>query len=184
MADITNELETLEAFVAVSVTGLNTMFIAPKEPQANDLAIQSLGSSSESETTYHYRIDREFQFVYYADDVFAVLQTLEQFEALFANALTIPLLNSDRHLKDVGFSSSRPFETESGKFAFIGILRCNLRQARPQQQYEKINELNIVDKNGFQSTYDGIEMEGTPDPNDGFTWTDIESGRYLFPNKE
>jgi hypothetical protein len=142
MADITNELQSLKSFVQTEISDLNIMFYAPKEPAAGDLAIQPLGTANDTETNYHFRIDREYQFVYYADDTFAVLEAMEKFESLFGNALAIPLLNSDRHLKEIGYSMSRPFETESGKFAFIGVLTGAIRQARPQQQFEKIQNVD------------------------------------------
>lgn len=146
---------------------------------ANELAIEYVNGLSESETGYHYRIDRTFQLVYFGTSALDCVMKVAPVERLFNNARTIPLKGTTRYLRIGSFSLSQAFKTESGVYAIIGMLAVSLREARDQPTYTKIGAINTrtyTDKT--ISTWAVIDGSETPDiTSDGYTWESVESGQ-------
>jgi hypothetical protein len=141
VASIVNEVESISAFIEPLLTGEVVYYQQmPIEPKANDLSIRYIDGGSETETAYHYRLDRNYQIVYFADKEIDCMQGITKLEQKFNNEIVIPLKNSTRYLRVDSFSFSRPFKTEGGKvFAIMGLLSVNLREARSQKPVSKIN---------------------------------------------
>lgn len=146
MASIINEVESLSTYVEPLFPGAKVYYQeVPVEPKANELAIRYLTSTNATETGYHYRLDRTYQVIYFAKNEFACLQAFEALERAINNTLIIPLKNSDRYLRLESFSFSQPFKTEAGTVtAILGVLTANLREARTQETYEKINNVDAT----------------------------------------
>jgi hypothetical protein len=140
VASITNEIESIAAFVEPVLTGATVYKQrVPVQPVANEVSIRYLTGDSESETNYHYRLDRDYQIIYFAQNEFACLQKFEALEQKLNDVFVIPINGSMRYLRVGSFSFSQPFKTEGGTvFAMIGVLRVSVREARTQEQYEKI----------------------------------------------
>lgn len=143
MASIINEVESVAAFVSPVFTSAKVSYQnVPVEPAANDLVVRYLSSDNTTETGYHYRLNRDYQIIYFAQNEFACLQKFEALERHINDALVIPLKNSDRYLRLESFSFSQPFKTEAGTVAaIIGVLSVHLREARTQTTSEKINNV-------------------------------------------
>ncbi|WP_102271304.1 hypothetical protein [Cytobacillus massiliigabonensis] len=144
MASVINEIESLAEFIEPLFAGASVHYQQiPVEPKVNSLILRYLSSNNATETNYHYRIDREYQIVYFAQNEFACLQKFEQLERKLNDVLVIPLKNSDRYLRLEFFSFSQPFKTESGTVtAILGILRVSLREPRTQNPYNKIGQVH------------------------------------------
>ena len=144
MASIINEVESVGDFIAPVFPGAAVSYQnVPIEPAANDLVVRYLTSDNTTETGYHYRLNRDYQIVYFAQNEFACLQKFEALERHINDTLVIPLKNSDRYLRLESFAFSQPFKTEAGTVsAVIGVLSAHLREARTQQTFEKINNVD------------------------------------------
>ncbi|MBA9027519.1 hypothetical protein [Peribacillus huizhouensis] len=145
MADIKNEIQSLRDFVApmMPTVAFKLQFM-PTEFRAEDLIIQYKGGVSETETGYHYRHDRTYQFVYIGISELDCLTKAQPLERLFNNEMVIPLKGTTRYLRIESFSLSEPFKTESGVFAIIGMLEVNLREARGQITYPKVEHVGVT----------------------------------------
>ncbi|MFY2158066.1 hypothetical protein ACOSZF_20870 [Cytobacillus firmus] len=145
MASIMNEIESLSAFIEPLFPGADVNFLdVPVEPKEHELVLNYLTSSNANETGYHYRLDRTYQVIYFAEKKSLCLQKFEVLERAVNNTLVIPLKDSDRFLRLESFSFSQPFKTESGRMAIIGVLTAHLREARTQVTYEKINTVDTT----------------------------------------
>ena len=145
MADIKNEVQSIRDYVGPALAGVKFHLQSmPTTYAANELSIRFAGSSTESETGYHYRLDRIYQLVYFGAselDCLAKMQTLEQ---KFNNDQVIPLKGSECHMRLEPFSISAPFKTESNIYAIIGMLNASLREARTQEVYPPIINVEIT----------------------------------------
>ena len=145
MADIKNEVQSIRDYVGPVLAGVKFHLQSmPTTYAANELSIRFAGSSTASETGYHYRLDRIYQLVYFGAselDCLAKMQTLEQ---KFNNDQLIPLKGSERHMRLEPFSISAPFKTESNIYAIIGMLNASLREARTQEVYPPIINVEIT----------------------------------------
>ncbi|MEH7521688.1 hypothetical protein V7149_00175 [Bacillus sp. JJ1503] len=149
MASIVNEIETLAEFIEPLFAGASVHYQqVPIEPKANTLVVRYLMSGNETETGYHYRIDRDFQIVYYAQNDFACMQKFEQLERILNDNLAIPLKGSDRYLRLDSFNFSQPFKTESGVTAIIGVLKAHVREPRTQPVTQKIQHVTATINEG------------------------------------
>jgi hypothetical protein len=145
LASIINEIESIAEFIEPLFSSSSVHFQqVPVEPEANTLVVRYLTGTNETETGYHYRLDRDYQVIYFAQNEFACLQKFEQLERHINNVIAIPLKDSDRYLRLESFSFSQPFKTESGKVsAILGVLSVNLREPRNVQDYsDKIENVH------------------------------------------
>lgn len=143
MASITNEIESISAVVEPLFPGASVYYQQiPPEPQANELALRFIASDSTTETNYHYRLDHDYQIVYFGRNEFECLTKFEALERKMNDGFLIPIKDSTRYMRIGSFSFSQPFKTESGATAIIGVLSVSVREARSQQEFEKIMQVN------------------------------------------
>lgn len=146
MADIINEVQTLRNFIGdkLPATTKYHLMRVPNEYKSGELSLDLADGRAESETAYHYRLDRVYQFVYFGADSRDCVRQMQALQASFNNAQSIKLEGSTRHLSVGSFSFGRAFKTETtGVFACIGMLEASVREARSQQKHPKINEVNV-----------------------------------------
>jgi hypothetical protein len=139
VSNIVTDLESIEQYVAPLFPAA-TIYLqyVPAQPAANSLSIRLQGASTETETAYHMARHREYQFVYFGTSNVDVLTKMDALDRKLNNDLLIPIKDSTRYLRVESFSLSQPFKTENGIDAIIGVLSVTVREARDQQQYEKI----------------------------------------------
>ena len=110
----------------------------PTTPTPNTFVVRLLTSSTESETLYHIRRDRDYQIVYYGTNVSDILTKMDEIERKVTNNIVIPINGTLRYLRVEGFSFSMPFKTESNIDVILGVLQTEAREARDQKTYDKI----------------------------------------------
>lgn len=109
----------------------------PAQPPANSFYVRLLDEDRETETRYHFRIDRAYQIVHVAQRPDIVLANMD---ALSTAVYQTELIGD---IRINAFSISQPAKTENGLFVIIGVLDTSVRQARIQPQYPKINSVGI-----------------------------------------
>ncbi len=209
MADIKNEVQSIREVVGHVLPDVKyNLMHMPAEYKADTMSIEYAGGKpAESETGYHYRIDRLYQIIYLGKNALDCVEKMGKVERLFNNEMVIPLKNVEgRYLRIDSFSLSRPFKTESGVYAIIGMLSAHFREARSQSIYPKIGKVEtrtytdkiVISWAGLEGT--ATEFEGdeytfeklengetvlgeTAAPN-GFTWSEIESGKIALTKEE
>lgn len=144
MADIKTEVQSIRDFVAPELPGaafkLQNM---PDTYKAGELVIELVGSKTETETGYHYRLDRTFQLVYFGTSKLDCLTKMQAVERKINDKQMIPL--GTRYLRIGSFSLSQSFKTETtGVYAVIGILEAETREARTQEVFTKIQDVNAT----------------------------------------
>jgi hypothetical protein len=139
LSSIVTDLESIEQYVAPLFPAA-TIYLqyVPAQPIANSLLIRLQGASTETETAYHMARHREYQFVYFGSSNIDALTKMDALDRKLNNDLLIPINDSSRYLRVESFSLSQPFKTENGIDTIIGVMSVTVREARVQQQYEKI----------------------------------------------
>lgn len=139
MSNIVTDLESIEQYVA-HLFPAATIYLqyVPSQPTTNSLSIRLQGASTETETAYHMARHREYQLVYFGASNVDVITKMDALDRKLNNDLLIPIKDSSRYMRVESFSLSQPFKTENGIDAIIGVLSVTVREARDQQQYEKI----------------------------------------------
>jgi hypothetical protein len=139
VSSIETEIESIEQYVTPLFPSASIYLqYVPAQPTANSLSIRFQGASTETETAYHMARHREYQIVYFGTSNVNVLTRMDALDRQLNNDLLIPIKDSTRYLRVESFSLSQPFKTENGIDAMIGVLAVTVREARDQQQYEKI----------------------------------------------
>jgi hypothetical protein len=136
---IVTDIESIEQYVQplFPTTTIYLQFV-PSQPTANSLSIRFQIGNTETETAYHMARNREYQIVYFGASNIDVLAKMDALDRKLNNDLLIPIKDSLRYLRVESFSLTQPFKTENGIDAMIGVLSVTVREARDQQQYEKI----------------------------------------------
>jgi hypothetical protein len=139
LSSIVTDLESIEQYVAPLFPAA-TVYLqyVPAEPTTNSLSIRLQSADTETETLYHMARHREYQLVYFGTSNVDVITKMDALDRQLNNDLLIPIKDSTRYLRVESFSLSQPFKTENGIDAIIGVLAVTVREARDQQQYEKI----------------------------------------------
>jgi hypothetical protein len=139
VSSIVTDIESIEQYVAPLFPAA-TIYLqhVPTQPTTNSLSIRFQSASTETETAYHMARYREYQLVYFGTSNVDVLTKMDALDRQLNNDLLIPIKDSTRYLRVESFSLSQPFKTENGIDAMIGVLSVTVREARDQQQYEKI----------------------------------------------
>lgn len=133
------EQESVGDFIKVALPSIALKYEVPDKPAKNNIVVRLLSSDSESETRYHYRIDRDYQIVVYGVDAQDVLAKMDVIERKANDGTTlIPMKDSKRYIRIGSFSFSTAFKTEGGLYARLGVLSTEVREARTQEQYDKI----------------------------------------------
>lgn len=134
-----NELASVGTFVASTVTGAQLKYEVPTQPSKDTLVVRSITNDYESETGYHYRVDRAYQTIAYGADSPSTLEKMDAIARKVNDGTTmIPITGSLRYIRTDGFNFGAPFRTESGVWACVGVLQTKVREARTQEQYDKI----------------------------------------------
>jgi len=184
MADVKTEVQSIRDFVAPELPGATfKLQHMPDAYKTNELAIELAPSSSTNETRAHYRLNRVYQLAYFGTSKLDCVTKMQELERKFNDKQMIQLGTTGRYLRISSFSLSQSFKTETtGVYAIIGMLEAELRETRTQPQYEKINSVGVTTyTDGTARTWGVIDGTGTPaNPNDGFTWDDIESGKTIL----
>lgn len=184
MASIKNEIDSIFTFVEGTFTNAKVRFqTVPTKLTENMVSLAYVGGSTYSETNFHNRLTREFQFTYFGSTDINCLDKFDQLASKLNSTLVIPLKDSERYLRIAEpFSFSHPFKTESGIYAIVGMLRVELREAVAQPQYQKVAQVGVTTYAGSDaSSWEILDGAGTPDnPTDGFTFDDLENGAYIF----
>ena len=135
---VINDMVEIEAYIkALFPAAITGKQVIDEQPPANSFYIRMLNEDRETETRYHFRIDRTYQIVHFAerpDTVLANMQTIG--DAVYQNEHIGPIRIN-------GFSVSQPTMTENDLFVIIGILDTSIRQARAQETYPKINHIGV-----------------------------------------
>jgi len=132
VADIVKEVETLSEYIA-GVTTFNRIWkqYLPPKYTANELSIRYLGDTSTAETSYHLRLDREYQFIYFGTSELDCIQKIALIQRKLKSKDAIQMKGSPRYMRIGSFSMSQPFMTEgSTVYAVIGVLQAQVREAR------------------------------------------------------
>ena len=143
MADIVTEVESLRDFVADSTLYTRIwMQHMPAKYTAGEMSIRYMGDTTTSETGYHYRLDREYQFVYFGTSELDCIRKATALQRKLNSTHAIPLKGSSRYIRNGLFSLSQPFKTEGGEvYAVIGVLQAELREAR---EFADVTKMGVV----------------------------------------
>lgn len=137
-----NELNSVGSFVmsAISpVPGAKFNREVPDKPTKDTVVVRLLTTDTESETRYHYRIDRAYQIVIYGVNSPTVLEKMDAVSRKINDKTTlIPIEGTLRYIRTDSFGYGATFRTESGLWACVGVLQTEVREARTQEQYDKI----------------------------------------------
>lgn len=135
-----NELSSVGAYVkSVLPSNAQLKYDVPTQPTKDTVVVRMLTTDTESETAYHYRVDRTYQVVIYGADSPTVLEKMDAVSRKVNDGTTlIPIAGSLRYIRTDGFGYGATFRTESGLYACVGVLQTDVREARTQEQYDKI----------------------------------------------
>lgn len=136
-----DDIVAIEAFIKTQFPdAMTTKQTVPTAPTHNSFVIRFLSDDRETETRYHYRIDREYQIIYFAIKPEQVLPKMDALARAFYETDTIGRMRVE------SFAYSQPAKTESGIYVSIGILETTVREARTQTQYPKMNKITVNQK--------------------------------------
>jgi hypothetical protein len=158
----------------------------PATPTANSFVVRLMNDDRDTETRFGMRNSREYQIIYFGSSSVDVLTKIDTLSKHFLNKkAVIPIKGSLRYMRVEGFSFGMPFKSSSGVDAVIGVMQTETREARDQDAYEKISEVNFATYSQSNAgTWEVIDGSNTPTvSSDGFTWDDIEAGNHII-NKE
>ena len=146
MADIVQEVESLRNFVADSTLYSRIwMQTLPAQYKSGELSIRFIGDDTTSETGYHFRLDRDYQFVYFGANEFECISKASALQRKLNSTHVIKLKDSDRFLRIGSFSLSQPFKTENtAVFGIIGVLQAQINEARHFEQVPKMAEVTAT----------------------------------------
>ncbi|GIP55249.1 hypothetical protein [Paenibacillus vini] len=132
------DIVAIEALVKAKFPdATTTKQTVPTAPVHNSFVIRFLNDDRETETRYHYRIDRDYQIVYFATKPEQVLPKMDALARAFYEADTIGRMRVE------SFAFSQPAKTEGGIYVSIGILETAVRESRTQPQYPKMNKITV-----------------------------------------
>ncbi|KKO54506.1 hypothetical protein [Paenibacillus sp. DMB20] len=135
---VINDIVAIEAYIkALFPTATTGKQDVPAQPPPNSYYVRMIDEDRETETRYHYRVDRAYQIVHVDKRPDTVLANMDKLStAVYQTELIGPIrINA--------FSISPPAKTENGLFVIIGVLDTSVREARIQPEYPKINHVNI-----------------------------------------
>ncbi|WP_025846490.1 hypothetical protein [Brevibacillus agri] len=135
-----NDLSSVGAYVKSALpSSVQLKYEVPTQPTKDNVVVRMLTTDTESETAYHYRVDRTYQVVIYGADSPTVIERMDAVSRKVNDRTTlIPIAGSLRFIRTNGFGYGAAFRTESGLWACAGVLQTEVREARTQEQYEKI----------------------------------------------
>lgn len=115
----------------------------PDKYTAGELSIRYQGDDSTSETGASYRLNRDYQFVYFGNSELDCIRKASVLQRKIKQADKLRIKDSEDYMTLGSFSFSQPFKTESAEiYAVIGILQAEVREAREFATVEKMREIN------------------------------------------
>lgn len=138
-----SDIVSIDAYIAQKFpTAATFRQTAPLKAAPNTFAIRFQNNVSATETATSWRIEREYQVVYYggakAVDTLAVMDALST--ALYSDKVIAKI-------RVESFAYSQPFKAaDSDNYVCIGILRAVTREMRSMTEYEatdKILHVNV-----------------------------------------
>lgn len=146
MADIALEVESLRDFVTDSALYSRIwMQSLPAKYTAGELSIRYIGGDTTSETGYHYRLDREYQFVYFGTSERDCIVKASALQRKLNSTHAIPLKGSSRFIRNGLFALSQPFKTEGSEvYGIIGVLQAEMREARHFEHPSKMTAIETT----------------------------------------
>ena len=144
MADIIGEINTIGDLLAgVGVTRFYKQDL-PLKYVANTIGIRWQGDTSESETGYHYRVERIYQVIYFGGSEVACLQKIPLIQKALQQHIKTKLRDSDGYITLGSFAFTKPFKTDTdGVYAISGILPVTVRVAREFAKVPQIGGVNV-----------------------------------------
>jgi hypothetical protein len=138
VADVIDEILALETFVraAFPASTIEKQTV-PEQPAHDTFVIRFLSETPTDETLYSFRLNREYQIVYFSDRPEQALPIMGALTSAIENVRYI----AETRTRLDAFGYSQPALTDNDKYVTIGILRTSTRQARPQPKYDKINHV-------------------------------------------
>ena len=133
MADITQEIECLRNYVADLPFSRIWMQHLPAVYTAGELSIRYIGDATESETGYHYRLDRDFQFVLFGTSERDCVSRASALQRRLNGAIKLKITDAEEsgYMTLGSFSCSPPFKAEDSEvYGVIGIMQAQVREAR------------------------------------------------------
>lgn len=146
MAAIVDEILGIEEFIKSVVPGATVeKQTVPLQPTPGLFVVRFLTESRTDETAYHYRIERDYQVIYYSATPQAAFPVMDA----LSNALydvqrivaTGSRLNSLNYSQPGRTDTDKASTTNAG-YATLGVLRITSRQSRTQQSYPLIQNVN------------------------------------------
>lgn len=117
----------------------------PTQYVANTIGIRWQGDSSESETAYHYRIDRLYQIIYFASSEIKCIQTIPALQKALNQHIKAALRGSGGYITLEPLAMSAPFKTDTdGVYAVVGVLPVSVRVPREFAEVSKIGGLGVT----------------------------------------
>src|SRR5690606_7261138 len=97
------------------------------------------------ETGYHYLINRDYQFVYFAPNELAGVQMASKLQRRVNSVKKLRIKDADGHLTVRSFYFSQPSKTEGGEiYAVLGVLQAQVREAREFAPTPKIGRMEYA----------------------------------------
>ncbi|WP_433943608.1 hypothetical protein [Paenibacillus sp. SN-8-1] len=135
---VVTDMGAIEAFIKTQFPAATTgKQVVPKQPPANSFYVRMLDEDRETETRYHYRVDRAYQIVHVASRPDTVLANMD---ALGRALYQTELIGS---IRINSFSVSQPAETDNALYVIIGVLDTSVRESRDQPVWPKINNVGL-----------------------------------------
>lgn len=136
---LVNQLDSIVSFLESTVAGSEIKKEVPANPTSDTVVVRMLKSETNSETRYHYRTDYTYQIVVYGSDSPSVLGKMDAISRKINDGKTvIPIEGTMRFIRAKSFSFSAAFKTESKLAACIGVMPTEIREARTQEEYQKM----------------------------------------------
>jgi hypothetical protein len=138
---IINEIASIKDFISEKFPDVGIVLQnVPEQPVPSTLVIRFQRDNREIETGFGVVANREYQLIYFGERAPDVLTKMDGLSRKFLYGRTvIPIKNSPRYIRVVGFNFGQIFKTEQNNIeACIGVLQTEVREARDQQTYDKI----------------------------------------------
>lgn len=166
-SDILTEIDAVAAFIGDIFKGSDVYKQrVPESPATGDISVGFEKASSEQETAATYVDIRDWRIVIFGEKEFdkradpdllakmdeikratvgALRQVIPLDSRVLGMAETVPDDRSLRYMRIAvnGFSYGAPVKTKDDRWACVGMLRTEVRQARDLQAYEKIMKAGI-----------------------------------------
>jgi hypothetical protein len=145
---ISNELESVVLFIQnIFPTATFERQNIPDDVSPNLFVVSFHNEIRTTETRFHTKLEREWQFAYFGESTLDVLDQMDKLSKTLLDArIVIPIKDSLRYIRINTFAISEPFQTENKIDAIMGVLVTETREARSQDTFDKIMSVSTVIK--------------------------------------